>query len=291
MTHYWWSERVGPGFSHSYEVELLYEERTPYQHMFIFHTPFWGRALVLDGVIQLTEGDEYVYHEMMVHVPIMGREQEIKSVLIIGGADGGALREVLIHESVERVVQVELDEAVLKACQKYMPEICRGWDDPRVELIIGDGAQYVKKAAQQGEQFDLILLDSTDPIGPAIVLFERPFHEDIAACLTDHGVVVRQSGLPRTMPKVMPFVMKRFEDVLPLVQTYRAPVSVYGDEMAFVAATKDGVPVDTPRHEHTGRYYNPGCHRAAFELPTWWHELIASYEDDGQVPLETICVL
>ncbi len=291
MTGYWWSERVGPGFAHCYEVELLYEERTPYQHMFIFRTPLWGRALVLDGVVQLTEGDEYVYHEMMVHVPLLGRDQEVRSVLIIGGADGGALREVLTHPYVERVVQVELDEAVLRACQKYMPEICRGWEDPRVELIIGDGAKYLKEAAERGEKFDAILLDSTDPIGPAIVLFERPFHEHINACLTDHGVVVRQSGLPRTMPKVMPFVVRRFQEVLPLVQVYRAPVSVYGDEMAFVVATKDGSPVDTPRSERTGKFYNPACHKASFAIPTWWQELLNSYIDDGKVPIETIDVL
>ena len=288
MTHYWWSERVGPGFVHGYEVELLYEERTPYQHMFIYHTPLWGKLLVLDGVVQLTQGDECVYHEMMVHVPLLGRDRPVESVLIVGGADGGTLREVLLHESVHRVVQVELDEAVLQACRKYMPEICTGWDDPRVEIVIGDGAEYLREARKRGERFDAILLDSTDPVGPAVVLFERPFHEDIAACLSDRGVVVRQSGLPRTMPKVMPFVARRFLDVLPFMQVYRAPVSVYGDEMAFVAATKDGIPLDTPRRRHTGRYYNPGCHRAAFELPTWWKTLLETYEDDGKVPVETI---
>jgi len=288
LTRYWWSERVGPGYLHGYEVELLYEERTPFQHMFIFHTPLWGKILVLDGIVQLTQGDECVYHEMMVHVPFMGLGQPAESVLIIGGGDGGALREVLRHESVKRVVQVELDEAVITACRKYMPEISRGWDDPRVDLIIGDGAQYMKDARERGEQFDVILLDSTDPVGPAIVLFERPFHEDIAACLSENGVVVRQAGLPLTMSKVMPFVVKRFEDVFPFVQVYRAPVPTYGDEMAFVAATKNGKGIDVPRASMKGRFYNQDCHSAAFALPSWWQKLILEYEDDGRVPVDVL---
>jgi len=290
LTGYWWSERIGPGFAHSYQVELLYEERTPYQHLFVFKTPLWGRALVLDGVVQLTLADEFIYHEMMVHVPFLGRKKPVKSALIIGGADGGTLREVLKHDTIERVVMVELDQQVLTACQKYMPEVCQSWDDPRLELIIGDGAKYIEEAASRGDKFDCILLDSTDPVGPAICLFERPFHENIAACLTDDGVVVRQSGLPRTMPKVMPFVMKRFEEVMPegLVQVYRAPVAAYGDEMAFVIASKDGATCSTPQRELIGKYYNPECHKAAFTLPTWWQKLIDEYEDDGTVPIETV---
>ena len=285
MTRYWWSERVGPGFIHSYEVELLYEERTPFQHMRLFYTPLWGRALVLDGVIQLTEKDEFIYHEMMVHVPLYGMKRAPESVLIIGGADGGALREVLKHESVKRVVQVELDEAVLIACKKYLPGICGNWDDPRVELIIGDGAKYMKEAAQKGEQFDCILLDSTDPVGPSLVLFDHPFHRDLSKCLAPDGVVVRQAGLPLTMPDVAPFVVCRFKDHLPGVWTYRAPVPTYGDEMAFVGASKDGSPFNEPRVEYRGRYYNPEVHRGAFAIPSWWQDLIENYKDTGEVPV------
>ncbi len=288
MTGYWWSERVGPGFSHGYEVELLYEERTPFQDMFIFDTPLWGRVLVLSGVVQLTERDEFIYHEMMVHVPIRGRRTDTESVLIIGGGDGGALREVLRYKDIKRIVHVELDESVLRASRKYLPGICGDWRDPRVELIIGDGAKFLKEAKARGDQFDLILLDSTDPLGPAVVLFERPFHEDLAACLSDSGVVVRQSGIPLTMPKVMPFVTKRFEEVLPRVEVYRAPVPTYGDEMAFVAATKDGQGLALPYSTYSGRYYTPDVHRASFALPAWWNRLIEEYEDDGKVPVESI---
>ncbi len=288
MTRFWWSERIGPGFTHGYEIELLYEERTPFQKLVLFDNEQWGRGLILDGIVQVTFNDEFIYHEMMVHVPIMARTSPVESVLIIGGADGGILREVQRHSQVKRIVQVELDEAVLRACRKYLPEICGDWRDERVELIIGDGAVYVKEARERGERFDLIILDSTDPIGPAIVLFEPPFHQDLAAILTDTGTIIRQSGLPNTMPKVMPFVMARFRDVLPHVEVYQAPMPTYGGEIAFVAASKDGASIREPVSQFTGRYYNPECHRASFALPTWWQELIEQYEDDGVVPVEPI---
>ncbi len=288
MTRYWWSERIGPGFTHGYEIEPLFEQRTPFQRLLIFDNPQWGKGLVLDGIVQTTVADEFIYHEMMTHVPIQGRSEPAKSVLIIGGADGGVLREVLKYDSVERVVQVELDEAVLVACRKYIPEICGNRKDPRVELVIGDGAEYVKKARKEGQQFDVIILDSTDPIGPAIVLFEKPFHEDLAACLTDKGVVVRQSGLPVTMPKVMPFIRKRFQDVFKRVGVYLAPMPTYGGEIAFVYGSKDdSVSIEEPQGEFQGRYYNPSIHKAAFCLPSWWQKLIDEYEDDGTIPIET----
>ncbi|NDY43114.1 polyamine aminopropyltransferase [Dissulfurirhabdus thermomarina] len=285
MTRHLWSERVGRGFLHSYDVEILHEERTPYQHLQVFHTPLWGRMLVLDGIVQLTEGDEAVYHEMMVHVPLSGLARPPEKVLVIGGGDGGAMREVLRHDSVRRAVQVELDEAVIRACRKYLPEITCDWNDPRVTLVIGDGARYMAEAAERGETFDVILIDSTDPVGPSMVLFERPFHEALRRCLAEDGAAVRQASLPFSMPDVMPFVMARFREVFPWAAPYRAPVPTYGDEMAFVAGTRDGASLSEPRENRLGRYYNPDCHRAAFALPTWWHDRIADYRDDGRVPV------
>ena len=256
--------------------------------MVIFENAQWGKGLILDGIVQITEGDEFIYHEMMVHVPVLGRKKPTRSVLIIGGADGGALREVQKYASVEQIVQVELDEAVLKACRKYLPEICGKWKDPRLELIIGNGAEFVRKAADSGRKFDLVILDSTDPVGPAIELFEPPFHQNLAACLTETGVIVRQSGLPVTMPGVMPFIRKRFLDVLPNVHVYLAPMPTYGGEIAFVAASRDkDLDLSRSKSDYTGRYYNPGIHPASFQLPAWWQELIEAFEDDGRVPIET----
>ena len=256
--------------------------------MVIFENAQWGKGLILDGIVQVTQGDEFIYHEMMVHVPILGRDDPTESVLIIGGADGGILREVQKHDSIRRIVQVELDEAVLTACRKYLPEICGNWKDERLELIIGDGAEYVKDAASSNEKFDLIILDSTDPIGPAIVLFEPPFHRDLADILADTGVIVRQSGLPVTMPRVMPFIRNRFLDVLPNVRVYLAPMPTYGGEIAFVSATRQETgDISKPSAEYSGRYYNPGIHSASFVLPSWWQKLMEDFEDDGRVPIES----
>jgi spermidine synthase len=288
LTGYWWSERIGSGYTHGYEIELLYEQRTPFQHMVIFENAQWGKGLILDGIVQVTQGDEFIYHEMMVHVPILGRNHPTESVLIIGGADGGILREVQKHDSVRRIVQVELDRDVLVGCRKYLPEICGNWKDERLELVIGDGAEYVKNAASSNEKFDLIILDSTDPIGPAIVLFEPPFHRNLAHILGDTGVIVRQSGLPVTMPRVMPFIRNRFLDVLPDVKVYLAPMPTYGGEIAFVTASRNEAgDITAPGTGYFGRYYNPDIHRASFTLPTWWQKLIEEFEDDGQVPIET----
>jgi len=288
LTGYWWSERIGSGYTHGYEIELLFEQRTPFQNMVIFDNAQWGKGLILDGIVQVTQGDEFIYHEMMVHVPALGREKPIRSVLIIGGADGGVLREVQRYDSIERIVQVELDKEVLIGCRKYLPEISGNWKDPRLQLIIGDGAEYVEKAAKASEKFDLIILDSTDPIGPAIVLFEPPFHKNLAACLSETGVIVRQSGLPVTMPKVMPFIRKCFLDVLPNVRVYLAPMPTYGGEIAFVAAARDEAgDITTPKSAYFGKYYNPDIHRASFCLPSWWQKLIEEFQNDGQVPIET----
>ena len=288
MTGYWWSERIGSGYIHGYEIEVLFEQRTSFQNMVIFENDQWGKGLILDGIVQVTQGDEFIYHEMMVHVPVLGRDVPVESVLIIGGADGGVLREVQKYDSVRRIVQVELDEAVLTGCRKYLPEICGNWKDHRLELIIGDGAEYVEAAAAAGETFDLIILDSTDPVGPAIVLFEPPFHKALAAVLSDRGVIVRQSGLPVTMPMVMPFIRNRFKDVLPRVQVYLAPMPTYGGEIAFVTATNaDDLDLSEPKNSGQGRYYNSRIHQAAFCLPSWWHRLMDEFQDDGQVPIET----
>ncbi len=275
---------------HCYEADVLYEERTPYQYMLIFKNPLFGRCLALDGIVQVTQKDEFIYHEMFVHCPFQGMGAVPQNVLIIGGADGGVLREVLKYKEIKRIVHVEIDKAVLRACQKYLPDICGDWEDKRVELIIGDGARYVEEARARRETFDCILLDSTDPIGPAIALFEPLFHKMLFDVLSDNGVVVRQSGLPLTMPKVMPFVVKRFEEFFPTVEVYRAPVPAYGDEMAFVAASKAGRGISSPRGSlpYSGLFYNMEVHKASFALPTWWKRLISEYIDTEEVPIDSL---
>ncbi|MES2122887.1 MAG: polyamine aminopropyltransferase, partial [Chlamydiota bacterium] len=147
---------------------VLYREQTSEQDLVIFENPRLGRVLALDGIIQLTEADEHVYHEMIVHVPLLTHGQAEK-VLIIGGGDGGALREVLRHGQVQKVVLVEIDPTVIAMCREMFPMVSRGsFDDPRAEIVIADGTEYVRTAE---ERFDVIICDSTDPVGPGKVLF------------------------------------------------------------------------------------------------------------------------
>ena len=149
--------------------QILFEAETGHQHLIIFDNPRLGRVMALDGVIQTTEADEFVYHEMMVHVP-MNTHLNAKHILIIGGGDGGILREVLKHKSVESVTQVEIDRAVIDMCIEYFPNHSKGaFDDPRLNLVISDGAAFI---ANNEKSFDVIITDSTDPIGPGEVLFE-----------------------------------------------------------------------------------------------------------------------
>ncbi|RMD54368.1 MAG: polyamine aminopropyltransferase, partial [Nitrospirae bacterium] len=171
-------------------IRTLYREHSKYQEILIVETVGFGRVLLLDGVIQTTEGDEFFYHEMLVHVPLFSHP-EPENLLVIGGGDGGAVREALKHSSIKRVVHVEIDEKVVEACKIYLPGL--SYDDERVELNIADGVDYVKKTK---ETFDIVIIDSTDPVGPAKALFEYDFYKSLSSILSDRGVIALQSESP-----------------------------------------------------------------------------------------------
>src|SRR5690606_23586133 len=160
----WADETLYPFYRQSLSVDrLLYDSKTEHQRIRVFENARFGRVLTLDGIVQTTEGDEFIYHEMLAHVPILAHGSA-RRVLIIGGGDGGMAREVLRHRSVERVTMVEIDAGVVEFAKKYLPNLSAGaFDDPRLDLVIADGAAYV---AETDERFDVIIVDSTDPIGP-----------------------------------------------------------------------------------------------------------------------------
>ena len=166
----WARETLYPGYSQALRIDkILYEGRTSFQEVRLIENEHFGRVLLLDGVVQTTERDEFFYHEMMLH-PALCALGNAQDVLIIGGGDGGCLREALKHPSVKRAVMVEIDGGVVELSKKYLPALSAGaFDDPRTELIIGDGAKYMAEA--QPDQFDAIIVDSTDPFGPGEVLF------------------------------------------------------------------------------------------------------------------------
>jgi spermidine synthase len=271
----WWHDfDFGTGVSIALDARELHSEQTEYQHLQVFEHDSLGRVLVLDGIIQATQADEFTYHELIAHVALLGRARPPRRVLIIGGGDGGVLREVLRHEFVERAVMVEIDRAVVEASAKYLG-IHGNYDEPRAELVIDDAAAWVRGAA--GQDFDVAIIDSTDPGGPSEPLFGREFLADLRACLSADGVMVRQAGMPFTNRDELPAVARDARAAFGNVEVYAGDVPLYGQgQMAFVVASQDGASIGEPREAFAGKHYNAELHRAAFALPTWWRELIES---------------
>lgn len=277
-----YSESLYPTWGQQFAVdEVLFEHQTDHQHLVIFKNQQWGTVMALDGVIQTTEKDEFVYHEMMTHVPILAHGS-VQKVLIIGGGDGGILREVLRHKAVERVVQVEIDQAVIDMCVQYLPGHSAGaFNDPRAEVIINDGVDFV---ADCEEQFDVIISDSTDPIGPGEVLFTSAFYQGVKRCLNPGGIFVAQNGVSFMQLDEVTTTHQRLSPQFNQVAFYTAAVPTYvGGVMTFAWATDnpDLTRVDsqtiTQRFQESGlqcRFYQPELHIGAFALPRYIEQAI-----------------
>lgn len=251
----------------------VHEERTPYQHLEIYESPLFGRMLVLDGAVQTTEGDEFVYHEMLAH-PALCTHPAPRRVLIIGGGDGGLLEEVLKHP-VEQVTMVEIDEAVIRAGREYLPAICgRAFEDPRTALVIGDGIAYVDEA---GGRFDVVVVDSTDPEGPATGLFAEAFYARVAQRLAPGGLVVVQSGSAVYQQELIRMVRRHLRPSFPVIRTFVATVMAYpGVLWSFTMGSLAPDPVRAQDADIARRiaglelkYYTASRHFAAFDLPPY----------------------
>jgi len=258
----------------------VHSGRTAYQQVEVFDNGAFGRVLALDGIVQTTERDEFVYHEMLVH-PAMLAHGAARRVLIVGGGDGGALEEVLKHP-VERVVMVEIDREVVALARAHLGAICgAAFEDPRLDLVIGDGLAYV---AGEGERFDVILVDSTDPVGPGKVLFEPPFYRDCRRRLAAGGIVISQNTVPFLAGEVVGAAAAGLRPLFRDVAAYLVPVpSFVGGHMAFVWAADEATLRElseetlAARQAALGldlRYYSPAVQRAAFVLPPYVRELI-----------------
>ena len=277
----WWHEDSGGiGLTHAFEMELLHKEVSPFQKIEIFEHKTFGRILVLDGLIQAAQADEFIYHEMMAHVPIIAHGRA-KRVLLIGGGDGGAVRRVLEHP-VDRVVMVEIDRSVVDLSRQWLDSICgAAFDDPRLDLVIADGCTFV---AETDERFDVIIVDSTDPIGPGAVLFTPEFYADCKRCLAPGGVLVNQSGTPFFQEQEFIDVQARLRQSFADVWAYAAAVPAYvGGQMAFGWATDDPTlrQVDMAEIARridaagiTGRYYSAEIHVGSFAMPGFLKALL-----------------
>ena len=272
----WFTEKPTPHWGMTYRVtQVLRRVKTPFQDLAVVETVDFGRALILDGIVQLTEKDEFVYHEMIVHVP-MCAHPDPRRVLVVGGGDGGAVREILRHPGVEEVVLVDIDREVIAAAREFFPQISASLDDPRVRVVNEDAARYLWQEELRG-RFHVVVVDSPDPVGPAVALFQEDFYRAVDHVLAPDGLFSAQSESPFLMPDFIRSVQEAAARVFPIVKLYiYSNVTYPGGMWAFTTGSKCYDPA-SPREgrcpEGPTRYWTPDVHRAAFVLPPFVEEL------------------
>lgn len=274
-------EAIEPGWGQYFEnYTTLYEDKSEEQHLILIETESYGRVLILDGYVQVTEKDNYIYHEMLTHVPLLSHGSA-KDVLVIGGGDGGMVKEVLRHPGVVATM-VEIDKDVVDFSQQYLPEICGdAFSNPRLDLQIADGAAFVKNT---DKKFDVIIVDSTDPHGPGAVLFTKEFYTDCKNILNDNGILVTQNGIPFTQDEELKNSITSFRELFNIGTCYTADIPSYiGGPMAFGFATNNTEALIVDQETLAERfkplqietnYYNPEIHKAAFALPNYIKKII-----------------
>lgn len=262
----------------------LYKARSPFQQIDIFETESFGRVLVIDGMFMTSERDEYLYHEMLIH-PAMTTSPSIKRVLIIGGGDGGSAREVLSYPEVESVLLVEIDQMVVEACQQFLPNIGTAWDDPRLEVRFADGIEFVKTA--EVEPFDVIILDGSDPVGPAEGLFSEDFYRSCARVLSENGVFALQSESPFIQRETFLQLSATLGRIFERVHPYFGSVPIYASGMwSWTFASRHVNPkefdeVRMARQEERCKQFNRNIHSACFAVPNSLRNVFV----DGKVRL------
>ena len=277
-----WSETLEPtDFTATYKISrLLYDAHSEYQHLVLFENELMGRVLALDGAVQTTENDEFCYHEMIVHAPLLAHGAAGR-VLIIGGGDGGAVEEVFKHPGVERATLVDIDGTVIDVSKRFLGAISgRAFEDPRLDLVIADGCRFV---AESAARYDVIIVDSPDPVGPGAALFSAQFYADCRRCLAPGGVLVTQNGVPFTQGAELRDSMVALASLFADARCYLTHVPSYiGGAMALGWASDNAalwqIPVATleRRFEQSAiatRYYTPAVHQASFALPRYIEEL------------------
>lgn len=270
----WFTEKQTPTHGITSKItRTLHTEQTEFQKLDMIETEQFGNMLVLDGMVMTTEKDEFVYHEMVTHVPLFTHPQP-KKVLVVGGGDGGAIREVLKHPSVEKAVLVEIDGKVIEYSKKYLPSIAGKLSDPRVEVQVDDGFMHIHN---HKNAYDVIMVDSTEPVGPAAKLFEKGFYQGIYDALTEDGIFVAQSDNPWFHGDLIKKVFADVRDIFPITRLYTCNIPTYPSGMwTFTLGSKkhDPLAVDPaqiPAIET--KYYTPDIHKAAFVLPKFVQDL------------------
>lgn len=273
-----YSELSQDGFGITINVEkTLYSKKSEFQQVDVFESESMGRVLTLDGLMMTTERDEFYYHEMISHVPMCAHKNP-KSVLVIGGGDGGTIREVLKHDTVEKVVLCEIDGLVIEACKELLPTIGCELDNPKVEVVVEDAIEYIK---DKKAQYDIILIDSTDPMGPGEGLFTEEFYTNVKEALKEGGIMAAQSESPFINQKEMKMMYPLLRKVFPIVDCFTGPVPSYpGGYWSWCFCSVVQKPLDyidearAAKIEKECKIYNAEYHKARFALPNFVKDLI-----------------
>ncbi len=280
----WLAETAFGGARISFEVtRVLHHEKTTQHELDLIENPLFGKVLMLDGATQVTTADEFIYHEMMAHVPILSHG-EARDVLIIGGGDCGLAEEVLKHRGIENLLQIEIDASVVEFARTHFADFnAPAFSDPRFRIEIADGAVF---AATTDRRFDVILVDSTDPVGPGAVLFTEAFYRNLKRCLKPGGIVVTQNSVPFIQRNEFRTAMRNLSSAFPIATCYVIAVpTYYGGHMTLGWASADRKPRNVSLDDLTARaeglatrYYTPEVHLAAFALPRY----IAQAKDEAK---------
>lgn len=277
----WYTEEHTPDVRFSIRVERqLHSSQSKFQRIDIFDSKEFGRFFTLDGLMMVTEKDEFIYHDMIVHVP-MATNPEIRDVLVIGAGDGGTIRELTRYPGVRHIDMVEIDEEVVKVCREYLPQTACKLDDPRVTLHFEDGLKFVRT---KEDAYDLIIVDSTDPFGPGEGLFTREFYGNCYKALRADGILVNQHESPYypDYARSMRRAHTRIEELFPICRVYQAHIPTYPSGhwlFGFASKTLDPLKADLSRWEALGlqtRYYNTELHTGCFAIPNYVKELLAN---------------
>ncbi|HQI04183.1 MAG TPA: polyamine aminopropyltransferase [bacterium] len=256
----------------------LHEEQSPFQKIEIYETEFFGNLLTLDGLVMLTEKDEFVYHEMITHMPLCTLKNP-ERVLVVGGGDGGAIREILKHPSIKEAVLCEIDERVTRLSQKYFPSVSCELENPKVKMHFEDGFKFLDKYENY---FDLIITDSSDPVGPGVALFKEDYYRLVKKALKPDGIMVSQSESPWYFEDTMNSMTSAMSSVFKHVETYIALVTLYPSGFWTITAASDAHSLhnfDEKRSAEiakTCKYYNPELHKGALALPNFVKKIVAN---------------
>ena len=271
----WFTEKQTDRFGITMKVTKTYaNEQTEFQHLAMMETEEWGTMLTLDGMVMTTVRDEFVYHEMVAH-PALSTHPNPEKVLIVGGGDGGVVREVMKHAKVKKAVLVDIDGKVIEYSKKYLPTIASELDNPRVEVIVGDGYMHI---AQHKNEYDVIMVDSTEPVGPAVELFTKGFYQGIYDALKEDGIFVAQTDNPWFKADLIRSVNRDVKEIFPIVRVYAANIPTYPSGLwTFTMGSKKYDPLNVDAGaipELETKYYTPKLHAAAFVLPKFVEDLV-----------------